>query len=77
MYRENGKPVFPSIRSMIRQAESIGRNLADAGERSHNHVPAWQDARFGECVDALGYNAARAIVETARGNRAAELEMTL
>ena len=69
MYRENGKAVFPSIRSMIRQAESIGREAAEA--------PRWtirQESLFGECVDALGYVAARAIVDEARQNRNAELE---
>lgn len=77
MYRENGKPVFPSIRSMIRQAERIGRELADfdsTGKRVNPSVPVWQSARFGECAEALGYAAAMAIVETARENRAAELE---
>jgi hypothetical protein len=71
MYRENGKAVFPSIRSMIRQAEAIGRESAEA-PRWTNH----QKARFAECVDALGYNAARAIVEEARQNRSAELELS-
>ena len=72
MYRENGKPVFPSIRSMIRQAESIGREAAEYPRypRFTNH----QESRLAECVEALGYVAAMAIVETARENRAAELE---
>jgi hypothetical protein len=71
MYRENGKSVFPPIRSMIRQAESIGREAAES-PRWTNH----QQARFAECVDALGYNAAKAIVEEARQNRSAELELS-
>jgi hypothetical protein len=74
MYRENGKAVFPSIRSMIRQAEQIGRQSADVDACGRLSARVAQDARFAECVEALGYGAAMAIVNAARENRAAEME---
>ena len=77
MYRENGKPVFPSIRAMIRQAESIGKIAAEKGlegDRARMWAVGSLRPSFPECADALGYAAAMAIVETARETRAAELE---
>ena len=77
MYRENGKAVFPTIRELIREAETIGRMAAEKGlegDRARMWAVGSLRPSFPDCATGLGYVAAMAIVETARENRAAELE---